>query len=53
MTDDMKDFLKLMGEELLPPDVRDLRYLLQDSLSGKLYLKLRFFEILNTFQKTE
>lgn len=51
MTDDMKDFLKLMGEELLPPDVRDLS--VQDSLSGKFYLKLRFFEILNTFQKTE
>ena len=42
MTDDMRDFLKLMGEELLPSDVRDLKYLLQDSLSGKLYLPLRF-----------
>ena len=42
----MREFLKLMGEELLPSDVRDLKYLLQDSLSGKLYLILRFFGIL-------
>ena len=46
MTNDMRDFLKLMGEELLPSDVRDLKYLLQDSLSGKLYLSLWFFGIL-------
>ena len=39
----MRDFLKLMGEELLPSDVRDLKYLLQDSLSGKLYLRLWVF----------
>ena len=32
---DMRDFLTVMGKELQGSDVRDIKYLLEDSLAGK------------------
>ena len=33
---DMRDFLTVMGKELQGSDVRDIKYLLEHSLTGKL-----------------
>ena len=32
---DMRDLLRLMGEQLQPLDVEELKHILQDSLSGE------------------
>ena len=32
---DMRDFLRLLEEKLLPLDVEELKYILQDSFTGK------------------
>ena len=41
---DMKNFLVVMEEELHASDVIDIKYLLKDTLSGKLWSYiLRFF----------
>lgn len=34
---DMKDFLNLIGEQLLPVDVEILKYILRDSFTGKFH----------------
>ena len=37
---DMRDFLTVMGKELQGSDVRDIKYLLEDSLTGKFLISL-------------
>ena len=34
---DMRDFLTVMGKELQGSNVRDIKYLLEDSMTGKFF----------------
>ena len=34
---EIKDFLKMLGEKLQPPDLEKIKYLLKDSLPGKIH----------------
>ena len=34
---DMQDFLRLLEEKLLPLDVEEIKYILQDSFTGKFH----------------
>ena len=34
---EIKDFLKMLGEKLQPPDLEKINYLLKDCLPGKMH----------------
>lgn len=34
---EIKDFLKMLGEKLQPPDLEQIKYLLKDSFPGEIY----------------
>lgn len=34
---EIKDFLKMLGEKLQPPDLEKIKYLLKDCLPGKMH----------------
>lgn len=48
----MQDFLSLMGDEIQPSDVKKLKYILKDNLTGKLKWDYKFqFSILTAHLK--
>ena len=34
---EIKDFLKMLGEKLQPPDLEQIKYLLKDSFPGEIH----------------